>query len=200
MAGLRSQACPNCQLGRCPRPSPHPGTWPRTRAISEQGGLQRPVGANVATRQPQGRPAPEGPATPRARTHRCLSLSLLPWAPAPQSCPGPRLGMSAVVTTGGLPHGVSAATAPHPTAPGTPPAVTTAGGWPRFNPWQVLIITCVKNSATRELLPLKFLLFILKFRGAKGFEDTILPPKTQRGTSAGRGDTSARYEQECGEA
>lgn len=29
-------------------------------------------------------------------------------------------------------------------------------------------------------LPLKFLLFILKFRGAKGFEDTILPPETQR--------------------
>lgn len=31
-----------------------------------------------------------------------------------------------------------------------------------------------------QSLPLKFLLLILKFRGAKGFEDTILPPATQK--------------------
>ena len=196
MAGLRSQARPNRRLGRCLQPSPHPGAWPRTRATSPQGGLQRPAGADVASKQPRGCPAPEGPTSPRPRTHCCLSLSLLPRVPAPWSCPGPRLGTSGVVTTGGLPHGVSAAAAPHPTAPGTPPPPATAGGRPRLNPRQVLIIAHVKNSATRELLPLKFLLFILKFRGAKGFEDTILPPETQRGISAGRGDTSARYEQE----
>lgn len=36
-------------------------------------------------------------------------------------------------------------------------------------------------------LPLKFLLFILKFRGAKGFEDTILPPETRGLVTAIRG-------------
>lgn len=40
-------------------------------------------------------------------------------------------------------------------------------------------ITDLNTSATKNFLPLKFLLFILKFRGAKGFEDTILPPETQ---------------------
>lgn len=35
-----------------------------------------------------------------------------------------------------------------------------------------------------QSLPLKFLLLILKFRGAKGFEDTILPPVTQKPITA----------------
>jgi hypothetical protein len=35
-----------------------------------------------------------------------------------------------------------------------------------------------------QSLPLKFLLLILKFRGAKGFEDTILPPATQKPITA----------------
>ena len=53
-----------------------------------------------------------------------------------------------------------------------------------FKSLQVLTIRHVKNLATQAFLPLKFLLFILKFRGAKGFEDTILPPGKQRGISA----------------
>lgn len=52
-----------------------------------------------------------------------------------------------------------------------------------FKSLQVLTIRHVKNLATQVFLPLKFLLFILKFRGAKGFEDTILPPGKQRGVS-----------------
>ena len=35
-----------------------------------------------------------------------------------------------------------------------------------------------------QSLPIKFLLLILKFRGAKGFEDTILPPATQKPITA----------------
>lgn len=35
-----------------------------------------------------------------------------------------------------------------------------------------------------QSLPLKFLLLILKFRGAKGFEETILPPTIQKPITA----------------
>ena len=34
-----------------------------------------------------------------------------------------------------------------------------------------------KSSSRERHLPLKFRLFILKFRGANGFEDTIFPPE-----------------------
>lgn len=57
-------------------------------------------------------------------------------------------------------------------------------------------IRCLKShilmTQQREsLLPLKFLLFILKFRGAKGFEETILPPETRRLVIAVRGRAAA---------
>lgn len=40
-----------------------------------------------------------------------------------------------------------------------------------------LMLTTVTK---RAIVPLKFRLLILKFRGAKGFEDTILPPGKER--------------------
>lgn len=62
-------------------------------------------------------------------------------------------------------------------------------------------IRCLKSHIfmTRQresLLPLKFLLFILKFRGAKGFEETILPPETQRLVIAVRGRVAAHTQTE----
>jgi len=39
------------------------------------------------------------------------------------------------------------------------------------NEYNIIVI-----SNRKGIIPLKFRLLILKFRGAKGFEDTILPP------------------------